>query len=178
MTPPGFGLSDGLAPLKNLVFSKDFFMTPLIRRALVCPLFLALAFGCSSKGNPNAPAKVSGEVTYKGQKLPSGSVTFHPTKGAPIRAPIGADGGYSATDLPAEDMQVTIETDSAKPPVDPTKQGYGGGRQMRMSPGPKDKSAAPQATYVKIPDKYGNKNRSGLTAKLVPGHNTVNFDLD
>jgi len=90
---------------------------------------------------------------------------------------IDSGGNYSGTDLPAEDMIVTIETESVKAASKP--QEYGGGK-MKLSPGGDgagNKGKSVVGTYKKIPEKYGNKNRSGLKANLTPGSNTANFDL-
>ena len=86
---------------------------------------------------------------------------------------ISAEGTYTGQDLPAGDAQVTIETDSvagSKPAA-----AYQG-RKVAMSPLPyPEKAVALEA--VKIPEKYKNKNRSGLKVTLEAGSQTKNFDL-
>src|SRR5262249_34996800 len=120
----------------------------------------------------------SGEVTFNKKVVPGGTVTLWPQKGSPYTLHIQSDGTYSGTDLPVGEMLVTIETESAS--TEGKKQEYGeGGHRMRMSPPPgggtgdKRKSGG----YVKIRDKYSNKNRPGLKVSLEPGAQTKNFDL-
>ena len=75
----------------------------------------ALVLGCKSE-NPNAPGRVSGKVTYNGQPVTGGTVTFHSKKdGAKIPVSISSDGRYSAFDIPDGEMDVTVETESLNP---------------------------------------------------------------
>jgi hypothetical protein len=156
----------------------------------VLPLFLVLALGCS--GNKNAPSTVSGKITYKGEQVTKGTVTFHPAEGPPYPIAIGSDGTYSMTDVPTGDMVVTVETESAKQQTMPT---YGGrmGKQAeaeankgeakgRMGPG--GGSPAPSdfqqggGKYTKIPDKYSKKETSPLKTNLTRGKNTFDIPLE
>ncbi len=93
------------------------------RLLLSLMLILALALGCS-KGR--TPSKVSGKVTYKGQPVPGGVVSFHrqgeETSGV-YSFNLNSEGVYSGTDLPAEEMIVTVDTESLNP--NRVKQTYG-----------------------------------------------------
>ncbi len=140
---------------------------------LVAPLF---ALGCSGEAkNPNAPATVTGEVTYKGEKLGGGTITFSNEKGE-YPAPIRADGTYTATDLPTGEMSVSFETESVK--NSHKGQAYGGNPEMMKSMSSMSKDQKSEASYVKIPDKYSNPKRSEKTCTLKAGRNIQNFDLD
>ncbi len=83
-------------------------LLPLIRIILAClPLFLAA--GCFGPS-----ASVSGEVTYDGQPVKSGYVTFTPAdgKGPSVGAPI-KDGTYSAKDMLPGEKIVKVEASSS-----------------------------------------------------------------
>jgi hemoglobin len=106
---------------------------------------------------PAGTASVSGRITYKGKPLPAGSVTFNKAKAAYV-AKIQPDGTYELKNLPDDSYQIAIETASAKAP---TKDG-------REKP----------AEFVPIPAQYADPLRSGLTAEIKAGSNTLDFDLN
>jgi hypothetical protein len=156
---------------------------------LSLPLFFVVVFGC---GQSRTPSKVSGKVTYKGQTVSAGTISFHrqgKDQSGVYSYPLNSDGTYSGTDMPAEEMVVTVETESANP--NQVKQTYapppmaGAGKAM----GPdeyrkkmKEKGAPVEASgnsgpYVKIPKKYAEKETSPLKATLTKGKNEFNFDL-
>jgi len=125
---------------------------------LVClPLCLVL-LGCSRK-NPTAP--VSGTVTYKGQPVSFGKVTFKDEQG---RAGWGdiSNGQYSLK-APVGDCTVAIESRDLEPPPDPKK----------------SKQARPGMYIGKshIPEKYESFKDSGLTYKVENKDNKVDFTL-
>jgi hypothetical protein len=140
---------------------------------------------------------LSGKITYGGNAVTAGSLMFYTANSGVYPAVISSDGTYSATDLPAGDLVVTIETESANPNVKKVDYKGGAGPGAGMYPGaPKPGAGAgpkgggqpvspagegsPQVSagpYVKIPAKYSDKNKSGLTVKLSPGKNTQDFDL-
>jgi hypothetical protein len=150
---------------------------------LMClvPLFLAVVVGCSSSANPGS---VTGKVTYNGQLVPAGSVTFHIPTGGLISDAL-RDGKYSVHDLPTGEMVVTIETESANP--DGKLQANYGGNKKGGDPNDymqkmKERGMIPQGSgnagpYVKIPEKYSKKETSPLKAKVTRGSNEFNFDL-
>jgi hypothetical protein len=141
--------------------------------------------GCNDSGTP---ASVSGKITYKGEDVPTGSITFfvvsdteHGSFPYPIR-----DAKYSGTDLPTGEYVVTIETESANPnPNRPKMNEPGAGKkdptaeyQQRMQ----EAGAAPSGPanvgpYVKIPLKYAQKKTSPLKLTLTKGKNAGDFDL-
>lgn len=136
------------------------------------PLLVAIAPGCQ-KGNPNAPAKVTGKVTYKGSPLTGGNVAFHTKDAGNFNFSIGSDGTYNGTDLPVGDMVVTVETESINPnkkqaEYKGAKGRPGAAKGMEMSPMPKGFQPG-GGEYVKIPEKYADKNKSGLSVKLNSG---------
>jgi hypothetical protein len=142
-------------------------------------LVLAVLVNCGCKpGNPNAPASVSGKVTYKNEPVTAGMVYFHTSEGAVYTCIIKPDGTYAGSDMPAGELTVTVETEMANPDVKaPT---YGGGGQGQAQPAgpPRPKEAGGgSGAYVKIPAKYKDKKTSGLKETLSKGKNTKNIDL-
>ena len=166
-------------------------MTLKGRSVLTLSLFLVVVFGCE-QGNSNAPAKVSGKVTYKGQPVPAGVVTFHPKTESPFAAAsLNEDGSYTITEAPAGEFTVTVETESINPDhktptYGPPGAGAGAGAGApagegagALPPGFTDlrKTTAPRK-YVKIPEKYSDPKTSSLSAKLSAGKQVKDFSLD
>ena len=152
---------------------------------------VGVASGCSS-GNPMAPAKISGKISYAGKPIKAGTMKFHTTTGTPYDAQISTDGTYSAVDLPVGEMIVTVETESINPNRDLTagarknadteKRMKNMNSSMQRGPGSNDAGgAATQSTasanYIKIPDKYSNPKTSPITITLEKGRQVHNFDL-
>jgi hypothetical protein len=102
-----------------------------------------------------ATGTVSGKVTYKGQPLPFGLVTFHPEKGKKVfSGKLHADGTYEVKDVPVGKARVTIEVKAEKG---------------------KAKGPAPR---VAIPAKYANSKTSGLTVEVKKGKQTHDVNLN
>ena len=96
-----------------------------IRLALFVAICLSLIAGCSGGGNPQAPARISGQVTYNGTAVPAGTIVFHSEDKGSYPAPI-TDGRYEVTDVPTGDLKVTVETESVNPAK--KKPDYAGGK--------------------------------------------------
>jgi hypothetical protein len=150
----------------------------MLRHALFPLLCLALIAGCS--GNTvQAPAKVSGQVTYKGAALPAGTIHFHSEDKGIYRSPLAQDGTFEVVDIPKGTMVVTVETES----VNPAKKApdYGGGKgaadyaKRIAAEGIQAKQSTAQ--YVKIPKKYASAKTSPLTVTVEAGRQTKQFDL-
>lgn len=149
-------------------------------RGLCVVLFLGLLVGCNSS-SPHAPAKVSGQVKYKGEVLKGGSIAFHVEKGPTYSSSIGQDGTYEVIDLPEGNLVVTVETESvntnAKPPT------YGGDKGAKLAAermakeGRGGPSKMPEGLYRKIPSKYNNSKTSPLSVTLAAGRQIHEFDL-
>jgi hypothetical protein len=148
-------------------------MSPKGRLALASPLLVLLALGCGGK-NPNAPASVSGKVTYKGQPVPAGSITFISGGAGGRTCQLDADGSYTGIDLPVGEMTVTVETESAKAmatPQDPKAK-----RSGSAPPPPGGKTSKP-IEYVKIPEKYADAKTTPLKKTLKSGSNSYDVEL-
>lgn len=73
-------------------------MKPTIRRLTLGGLFLALAAGCGPSGPVLVP--LSGTVTFKGQPVPAGYLSFTPPAGAgTVRVVQIKDGKYNTADI-------------------------------------------------------------------------------
>ncbi len=143
----------------------------------VSSLCLFLLLGCG--GNvKNAPASISGKVTYNGTPVGGGNIQFFTpnNESGLYNAAIKSDGTFAAGDLPVGEMVVTIETESINP--NKAKAEYKkGGKQGGMSPVGSGTGQLNTGNYVKIPEKYKKSDTSGLKATLKPGKNTQNFEL-
>jgi hypothetical protein len=110
--------------------------------------------GCGPKpqGDPNR-TRVSGTVSFNGQPLKAGMISFDSTESGIGTAVSIRDGGVYTTDrVPIGQNIVTIETESLQ---------FG-------SP----------HLYVKIPAKYSDPSKSGITIDVKPGENAnVDFNL-
>jgi hypothetical protein len=157
-------------------------MTRISRLLLTVVVLVLGVLGCTSS---KTPCSVSGKISYNGQPVTGGTIAFHRTiegQSGSFGSPINADGTYEGTSMPAEEYIVTIETESMN--AERLAKNYGGGKdnaqklyreQMeKMGKAPVENK---QGTYIKIPAKYNDKAKSGLTAKLTRGKNTQNFDL-
>ena len=149
-------------------------------RNLCLVTLLGFLGGCSS-GNPNVPATISGTVTYKGTPLLGGSMMFH-GKETVYPAAIGSDGTYLGRDFPIGEMTVTIETETLNPETKnakpyPGKAMAGKDKMAEQFRPPPEGVTVAAPTYVKIPAKYADKTKSGLTMTLKPGKQTENFKL-
>jgi hypothetical protein len=105
---------------------------------------------------------VSGTVTYKGQPVAFGQVTFIHIQGHTAFGPI-QDGRYSMR-APVGDCRVAISTLETDPPEDPKA-----GRRL----------ARPGMVIPKsfIPEKYQRPEKSGLTFKVEDKVNAADFPL-
>jgi hypothetical protein len=162
-------------------------MTPTGRLLLLLSLFLVVVSGCNTSATP---ARVSGAITYKGEPVPAGSITFQADQGGVFTYAISADGMYTGTDLPAGDMIVTIETESVNPQAaagrpKATMPGAGGKKEganpndymEKMKAMGKMPDSPAVGKYVKIPAKYADKAKSGLKVTLKAGSNVNDFPL-
>jgi hypothetical protein len=140
-------------------------------------LLIAAVIGCSNR-NPNAPATVSGRVTYKGNPVPAGILTFHlEGKGGSHNAHLRRDGSYDLTDIPAGNAVVTVNTEDYNPKK--KKRDYDGkgaaDYAKRMATEKPMKEAPPE--YVAIPNKYTDQKTSPLKMALEGGRQAKDFDL-
>lgn len=129
--------------------------------------------GCS-KSNSLVPARVTGSITYKGQPVKGGRLTFYTAEKVPYDGQISSDGTYTATDLPEGPMTVTIDTEPLKPQA---VKGKVANRRAGMMQQPAPGAETPEHFYVKIPAKYAKIETTTLNVTLVRGKQEHNFEL-
>jgi hypothetical protein len=150
------------------------------RLGLLVALFLSLVAGCAK--NKRAPATVSGTVTYKGQAVTAGNVTFHSQDMGSYNTSLAPDGTYQIVDVPKGELVVTVETESANPDKKTPDYGRGKGSKMyaeRMAMEKKMGSplGQPAGKYLKIPAKYATPKDSPLKVTLEAGKQVKDFEL-
>lgn len=122
-------------------------------------LLLLLASGCTS-GDGAARYQVSGKVTFQGQPVERGEITFDTGAGQVNSSQLGSGGSYSL-ELPAGDYKVFI--------APPLTEGKG------TPDSPPD--MIPDPTVKNIPKKYWVQETSRLTAQVAKDKREFDFDL-
>jgi hypothetical protein len=122
-------------------------------------LAVILVAGCGSS-DPLARYTVSGNVSFQGQPVEEGTITFEdPAAGQSNSSPLAAGGAYSM-ELPAGDFRVSVS-----PPLVETKAGPD-------SPG----DMVPKKV-ANIPKKYWVQESAGLAAKVDKSARQFDFEL-
>jgi hypothetical protein len=137
--------------------SKCFVSNHDVWRPILLLMLVVLA-GSAGCGDSSNEVSVQGRVTYRGEPLPRGSVTFFPTTGRPVNAPLGDDGTYS-TQLPPGEYTVTVSY------TEPLPEGF------------KEGDPTPRPKFL-LPPEYTTRARSTLTATVSEdSEEGVNFEL-
>jgi hypothetical protein len=135
------------------------------RRAAVLLLLLA-ASGCGRT------ASVTGTVTFKGEPVTSGAVTFYGPGGRVDSSQIDENGKYAVAKAPVGEVKVTVVSAAPRRGGDVPK-----GKEVPEHPG-RSKSSPPKAgKAVPIPGKYKDPESSGLSYTLKAGSQVINIDL-
>lgn len=122
---------------------------------LMCVLvFVFVCFGCGPENQgPKNRASLSGTVSFAGQPLPGGSISFRAVDSHVATTAIISEGKYFTDRAPLGPVLVSVETESLK---------YGNASAL-----------------VEIPRRYADVNTSELTVDVKPGENEdVNFALE
>lgn len=130
--------------------------------------------GCGPGSNPNAPATISGKVTYKGAPVSGGTLYFH-AEGIVYPTSIDNDGTYLGRDFPVGDMVVTVDTETVNPARKGTSYDPQAAKMEEYKP--PEGVTVTTATYVKIPAKYADKTKSGLKVTITPGKQVKDIEL-
>jgi hypothetical protein len=130
---------------------------PSARLAVLLELVVCFCC-CAGCGSPALPTgSVSGKVTYNGQPLTAGVVTFINEKaGIGASSEIDASGSYRVASI---------------------RTGEYNGAIHRQPPKPESPKQDAEARKLNIPDKYQAPQTSGLTATVKEGKNTADFRL-
>lgn len=148
-----------------------------IRISLMAVLLCgAMVAGCSKS---KMPSKVHGTVTYKGNPLPAGTVTFYAPEGGIFPFQI-ENGEFKGESLPTGKMKVTVDTEALNPKHG--EQAFGGDknpgqntyRQMMEKQGKIPATATTvKGEYVKLPEKYRDKDKTPLEVDINKGDNPL-----
>jgi hypothetical protein len=123
-------------------------------------LLVALAAtGCSEKGG--STGTVSGTVTYNGQPVPVGTISFLAEDGRSMTGELKSDGTYKVDKVPTGKNKVAVQTPAA-----------------RGANAPADiMGNTTQVKPVPIPEKYGDNSKSGLSLEVKKGTQTFDITL-
>lgn len=120
------------------------------RPASTCVLLALFAFVCvSGCGEANNDPTVQGTVTYAGQLITDGALSFFPTSGRPTTVPLESDGTYTSQLAPG-DYRVTVVV-SVRPPA--------GWKEGDPMPKP----------AVELPLRYSSRAKTPLRATVAAG---------
>ncbi|MCI0331891.1 MAG: carboxypeptidase-like regulatory domain-containing protein [Planctomycetes bacterium] len=126
---------------------------------LYCIVLAAATLGAIGCGQASDSVTLEGKVTYQGEPLKHGSVTFFPAAGRPVNAGLSTDGSYSIELSPGEYVVAVSYTE-------PLPAGY---REGDPVPPPK---------FV-LPPKYATRARSTLTATVAADQEApIDFKLE
>jgi hypothetical protein len=134
----------------------------LLAAFLIC----ALAPGC---GKPKGV--VFGKVIYGGKPLTTGSVTFTPEQGASVHSTIDSEGKYRVEKVPVGRVKISVRVDTGNP------EGQNQAPPRPRTPGDMAKFLAPQSGAPKIPPRFNDPNKSGLTYDVEPGAHEHDIEL-
>lgn len=148
--------------------------------ALVAAAGLLLASGCGGDDGIGTRYQVRGTVTYKGEPLSQGNITFQAT--SPDGRSAGGevqDGAYTLTTkddgdgaLPGKYRVSIVAKDVDFSEVEATSKKQGG-----TLPSKKDIGKAFQKAKRLVPAKYESPGTSGLEAEVKEQSNTIDFAL-
>lgn len=123
---------------------------------------------------------VTGQVTVNRKPVSNGTIMFHPDDGPTAVGALGSDGTYTLTTIKPDDgavvgaHRVTIQATSvgAGSLVDPRSFD----EEVQLSRKGGKVLVAGKVTWL-VPEKYSRLETSGLTAKVGPGTNVLDFDI-
>jgi hypothetical protein len=135
------------------------------------PLCLViLAVGCSHGASVDT-AEVTGKVTYKGQPLPGGRITFLTTGGFAHQGVIDENGNYTVN-APRGDVLIGIDNRMLQ------GRSRGPGKQPILRAPGSEEPVKMKGHYVALPSKYYSPQDSGLTYNVQQGTQTKDFNLE
>jgi len=138
-------------------------LRPTGRWAVVFTLaLLPWASGCGSGGT----GTVTGKVTYQGNVVKGGTVTFIGKTQNSV-AQIGEDGKYTAEKVPVGEVKIAVETKSLA-----SRAALAGRGSLPKEIAGKGTQLSPedaQRRYVPIPTNYASADTSGLTYTVKAG---------
>jgi hypothetical protein len=136
-------------------------------RAILLVLLLVALAGCS-----RPKATVTGKVTYKGDPVPAGTVSFFGSRDQVASAALRPDGSYEAAGVPVGEVKVTVTT----PLPGPSQE------QLAKNPMVQERRQGgnmvlPSEKTVAVPTKYSLPGTSGLSLTVVEGSQPFDIPL-
>lgn len=141
---------------------------------LIRPVILMAALALAGCGG--GETDVSGKVSYKGKPVVYGTVLLLDGTGAPKSGVIQPDGTFRVSGVRPGAVKVAVS--SPRPPGAEPPRKQAGGRDDDDKPPPNVTPASPEVikSWFALPDKYGDPNKSELTADVKAGQ-PLDFDL-
>lgn len=134
-----------------------------------CMLLFIGIVGCGG-----GPANINGKVSYKGVPVTGGAITLTFDDGKQTIGSIDGTGKYTIQSVTTGKAKVTVNTESVKAsglPKMPGMQKDASGAALPVAAG------ADATSYMKIPSKYADPQKSDLTYDVKSGAHTKDFDL-
>jgi hypothetical protein len=128
---------------------------------------LLIALGC---GSSTPEGDVAGVVTYRGQPVPGGVITFISDRGILSTAIIDPAGHYRVK-APVGAAKVTVNNLMLR------KGQAAAGPRLKRPAGAGGAASVPAGTYKPIPEKYLSADQSGLAFTVQPGTQTFDVPL-
>ena len=141
----------------------------------ICVLGGAMVLLMGVVGCGGAPSSVNGIINYKGIPVTGGLITLHFDGSKQFPGSIDAAGKFAVQNLPTGKAKVTIDTESIKNVGVPKMQSLPGGNMKDAMPQMPGGTVA--TSYMKIPAKYADVQKTDLTMDVQSGPQTKNFDL-
>jgi hypothetical protein len=147
--------------------------------AWLAPAGLLLLAGCGG-----GKGEINGEVTYQGEPVSLGRITFSSEVGKhPVASAYIIRGKYTIKDFPAGPVKIGIE--SFEPPrkeqLDEARKGPSPAEGMKsyrkIPPELEELANGPPLKYVPIPPTYANPDKSGLEYTVESGSQTHDIKL-
>jgi hypothetical protein len=160
-------------PSPGALDEEDTVMIGFRRGTAAVLLLLAVAVvGCGGKRT----GTITGTITFNGEKMERGTVTFYTTDEEKMIAkggPIHLDGTYKIEDFPVGPVKITV--------VNFPNPGGGG---LTLGGGLQPKDGAPQKNYfdmpgryLDIPPRYSDRAKTDLTYEVKVGPQEHNIEL-
>lgn len=120
----------------------------------------ALTSGCGAK-----TGELTGRVTFHDKQLQQGTVLAASSGGSVHSGVIQSDGSYTIPGIPVGPAKIAVNC------PDP--------REVKVIPRKKEDNVptADISTWIAIPEKYADPEKSGLSIDIKPGTNTFPIDL-
>jgi hypothetical protein len=145
------------------------------RRLRIAVLVFSIVL--SAAGCGSSSSSVSGKVSYKGQPLRGGTISFFGDKDWTASSHLSEEGAYSIANVPPGQVRIAVETKTARPPTPPRGAMPKPPKDAPVPKGSMYDTEGQAKRYVPIPDQYADKDRSGLTYDVKPGKHEHNIEL-